>query len=323
MTLTSKIAMLRPTDIMSDAQYLSLADMHGQIAQLALAHPDRITVRTIGVSTSGRDVIAITLGNGPRTAAIVGGLHADEPAGTLAALTIARIFCQNPDLCAQNGYTVHIVPCADPDGLVLNEEWLNQPYGLYATLKSCYHPLAVSPMILKMLTSWLDDVRPDRLRVLGAGLFSGDEDGAMQALVAHAAKIGCESASLRLARFVQQDDSALRALVADMHEGARQLLRGKLASLSDCLLQDDPYVACLLASLDAQELSLFGAGHLLGAIRNAFDDARPGVARVLEDAFTQVDAWLRRFCQALEAATEYDIMPVGALVSELAQYALS
>lgn len=80
------------------------------------------------------------------------------------------------------------------------------------------------------------------------------------------------------------------------------------------LLGGDPYAAAFLQSNARTGGGLVSPGHLLGAIRQAFDGASPADARELEKAYMLVDARLRMLCDEIEAAAEYTPLPIDRMI---------
>lgn len=81
--------------------------------------------RRIGSSRLGEPIHSLTVGDGPRHAVIIGGVHPNEPIGGLTALHLARTLVADADLLTSLGYTWHIIACIDPDGARLNEGWFS------------------------------------------------------------------------------------------------------------------------------------------------------------------------------------------------------
>lgn len=81
--------------------------------------------RIIGTSRGGRPICGLVLGNGPLSATIVAGSHADEPGGPLGALRFLRHLAAGriaPNTLAP--FTIRIVPHINPDGAEANRTWL-------------------------------------------------------------------------------------------------------------------------------------------------------------------------------------------------------
>jgi len=66
-------------------------------------------VRVIGTSAQGRDIVAMRLGDGPRTVLVVGQTHGDEEGGM-------RVLLRAQSLPVPDGVTLWFVPTMNPDG---------------------------------------------------------------------------------------------------------------------------------------------------------------------------------------------------------------
>lgn len=158
---------------------------------LAGALPARVRRRRIGTSRLGEPIHVLTVGDGPRHAVILGGVHPNEPIGGPTALHLARLLAEQPEVADALGYTWHIAPCVDPDGMRLNEGWFSGKLNRAEYGRQFYRPqpdeqvewtfpLAfkdvyfdrVMPETLGMMRL-IDDVRPTFLCSLHNGEFGG------------------------------------------------------------------------------------------------------------------------------------------------------
>ncbi|MFO7618649.1 MAG: hypothetical protein R6W91_03215 [Thermoplasmata archaeon] len=80
--------------------------------------------RVIGSSRMGEPITALEIGDGPRTAVIIGVPHSDEPLGSLGAIYFARWLATHPEEEGV-GWRWVIVPVLERDGMRLNEGWFN------------------------------------------------------------------------------------------------------------------------------------------------------------------------------------------------------
>jgi hypothetical protein len=100
-----------------------LASFH----RMADASGGRMTGRRIGTSRLGEPLECFTLGTGARHHVIIGGVHPNEPIGSLTTQVLARLALADDPILEALDATWHIVPCIDPDGMRLNEDWFSRP----------------------------------------------------------------------------------------------------------------------------------------------------------------------------------------------------
>lgn len=102
-------------------------ELHRRLEELRSQHPDLIRMQRIGTSRLGEPIPYYSIGEGARSALIVGGVHPNEPIGSLTILHLVDQLTSDADFRQQLDTTWHIVPCADPDGMRLNEGWFADP----------------------------------------------------------------------------------------------------------------------------------------------------------------------------------------------------
>ncbi|GAA3585075.1 M14 family zinc carboxypeptidase [Amycolatopsis ultiminotia] len=109
---------------------------------IAREYPDCAALHRVGTSRQGEPLWCLTISEDvQRPSALVVGLpHPNEPIGGLTALHLARRLCADPALRARLAHTWHIVVCADPDGLRLNEGWLAGPFTRAHYARHFYRP---------------------------------------------------------------------------------------------------------------------------------------------------------------------------------------
>src|SRR5690349_5655047 len=93
------------------------------MADLARRFSGVARVENVGRSSEGRPIDLVTVGHGRRRVLLIGVPHPNEPIGTLTIDFLTRALCEDDALRAALDVTLHVVPVADPDGLVLNEGW--------------------------------------------------------------------------------------------------------------------------------------------------------------------------------------------------------
>lgn len=110
------------------------------IQEVAAAAPDRCRIRRVGTSRLGEPIPCLTIEGGQRHALVFGSPHPNEPIGCLAAIHLARAMSENDALRHGLGFTWHVIPCADPDGMRLNEGWFAGPFARTHYARHFYRP---------------------------------------------------------------------------------------------------------------------------------------------------------------------------------------
>jgi hypothetical protein len=115
-------------------------EMTANVEQLAAAHPETTRLRRVGSSRLGEPLLCLTVGSGSRQALVFAMPHPNEPIGAITAGELARMLCEDAQLCESIGFTWHIVPCIDPDGTRLNEGWFKGPFTRSNYARHFYRP---------------------------------------------------------------------------------------------------------------------------------------------------------------------------------------
>jgi hypothetical protein len=121
-------------------RFLEPAELDAAFAALLRAFPGRARREQVGTSAEGRPIDLVTIGHGSRPVLLVGVPHPNEPVGTLTALFLARLLCEDEALARRLDVTLHVVPVADPDGLALNAGWLDRPMSVSTYAAGFYRP---------------------------------------------------------------------------------------------------------------------------------------------------------------------------------------
>lgn len=101
-----------------------------------------VRTRVIGRSTGGEEIHAVTVGDGPHHAIVVGNPHPNEPIGLVTIQHLLTRLCEDDALRAELGITWHFVPCIDPDGTRRNEGWYCGPISRSHYARNFYRPPA-------------------------------------------------------------------------------------------------------------------------------------------------------------------------------------
>jgi Zinc carboxypeptidase len=118
----------------------SVDAMQAELDEMAAAHPDLVRLRHIGTSRLGEPLRALSVGDGPADAVVIGGPHPNEPVGGLTVSALIKLLCEDAELRAKLGYRWHFVPCVDPDGARLNELWYGRPGDRRAYVEHFFRP---------------------------------------------------------------------------------------------------------------------------------------------------------------------------------------
>ena len=105
------------------------------IKNLSKAYPDLITYKVVGKSEYGRNLYAVSLGNGKPTTFINGSLHAREWITSMLNMNMieeyAKAYKQNKNIDGYNARnilnntTIWFMPMVNPDGVTLQQQGLN------------------------------------------------------------------------------------------------------------------------------------------------------------------------------------------------------
>ncbi|MFI9402534.1 M14 family zinc carboxypeptidase [Nocardia sp. NPDC052316] len=120
------------------AAFPTVDELYGFVDELAAAHPGMVAVEEIGRSRGGDPIREVRVGSGERHLIVFGNPHPNEPIGmaTIRHL-LGRLARGEADTL---GATWHFVPCVDPDGTRLNEEWFAGPFTRTAVARGYYRP---------------------------------------------------------------------------------------------------------------------------------------------------------------------------------------
>ncbi|MDR2453082.1 MAG: hypothetical protein LBD51_00655 [Bifidobacteriaceae bacterium] len=104
------------------------------------AHPDLVRRRRIGTSRLGEPIQVYRAGSGAKQNLVVGGVHPNEPIGSLTVWHLISQLCADEAMRQAFDATWHIVPCVDPDGYRLNEGWFDRPADRLHYARHFYRP---------------------------------------------------------------------------------------------------------------------------------------------------------------------------------------
>lgn len=120
--------------------FFTLDELRGRHRSLRAEHSDLVRIQTLGESRGGEPIELISIGDGPKAALIVAGVHANEAVGSLTVEFLLAELTRNPRLLRALGYTWHFINPIDPDGMRLNEPWFNGPVEPAAYFHDFFRP---------------------------------------------------------------------------------------------------------------------------------------------------------------------------------------
>src|SRR5207247_8872820 len=100
-------------------EFLTLEELRESSRRLVAEFPGVARLETVGASAEGRPIELLTIGHGRTPALFLGVPHPNEPIGTLTLECPCRLLCEDAELPARLGPTVHAIKVADPDRLRL------------------------------------------------------------------------------------------------------------------------------------------------------------------------------------------------------------
>ncbi|WP_245550091.1 M14 family zinc carboxypeptidase [Halopiger xanaduensis] len=101
---------------------------------------EHVTYEELGESADGNPIWAATVGEGSRTALMLGAPHPNEPIGSMTVDFLLHELATNDELRASLDYEFVCVPVADPDGVRRNEGWFDGPFTLSNYAQNFYRP---------------------------------------------------------------------------------------------------------------------------------------------------------------------------------------
>ena len=115
-------------------------ELHDAMEDLRARRPELVSARRVGTSRLGEPIPLYRVGTGTRSALIVGGVHPNEPIGSLTVLHLVEQLITDDAFREALDTVWHIIPCADPDGMRLNEDWFADPADRERYARGFYRP---------------------------------------------------------------------------------------------------------------------------------------------------------------------------------------
>jgi hypothetical protein len=121
-------------------RFLGVDELNAGIEQLARDFPEITSLRRVGSSKLGEPIQMLSIGSGSKNALLFACPHPNEPIGAMLVHHLSRLLCEDDALRTGSDYTWHLIPCVDPDGTRLNEEWFAGPFSIRNYARHFYRP---------------------------------------------------------------------------------------------------------------------------------------------------------------------------------------
>jgi hypothetical protein len=102
-----------PVKVRDPRVWWTADELDRRLAALAAAHPERVTLKTYGRTVRGRLIRGTVAGDGKRTVALVGVIHAGESGPELIIPAIERLLAADADLLGE--VRIAALPCVNRD----------------------------------------------------------------------------------------------------------------------------------------------------------------------------------------------------------------
>jgi len=120
--------------------FKTVAELDEASRRLAEKYPDVVELRTLGESSEGREITALVIGEGDKSALMYGFTHPNEPIGSLTIEYLASRLAASAGLRKKLGYRFILAKAIDVDGARLNEGWFRGPFDLLTYAENYYRP---------------------------------------------------------------------------------------------------------------------------------------------------------------------------------------
>ncbi len=121
-------------------RFLTVDELHAGQDRIAAEFPEVASLRRVGTSRLGEPIRMLSIGKGSHHALLFGCPHPNEPIGAMMLHHFARALCEDQELRDHHDYTWHLIPCVDPDGTRLNENWFAGPFTPRHYARNFYRP---------------------------------------------------------------------------------------------------------------------------------------------------------------------------------------
>lgn len=122
-------------DIPSYGRFLTVREIDELTA--SIAQLPGVKLHTIGTTIENEPLYLLEIGEGPKTALIIGVPHSDEPLGSLGITFFIRWLAMHPE-AKEFGWRWLFIPILERRGMRLNEGWFHIPESFAAMAKSTF-----------------------------------------------------------------------------------------------------------------------------------------------------------------------------------------
>lgn len=119
-------------------RFLGVDELFARARDAARDHPDLCVLTEIGASQAGDAIPMVSIGHGKTSILMFASPHPNEPIGAMLTYFLLEELISDASL--REGRTWHIIPCIDPDGTRLNEDWFSGPFTLKNYCRNFYRP---------------------------------------------------------------------------------------------------------------------------------------------------------------------------------------
>lgn len=118
------------SDLPAIDRFPTVDEVHSWTTRLAADHPEAVQLVELGTSRDGDPLHLLTIApvQSRGSVLVVGAPHPNEPIGLATIMVLGDRLARDAGELERLGVTWHFVPCADPDGVRLNEGWFADPW---------------------------------------------------------------------------------------------------------------------------------------------------------------------------------------------------
>ena len=120
--------------------FKTVEELNNDSIELARSSPDLVSLKRIGKSRNGEDIILLQIGKGSKEALLFACPHPNEPIGAMMLTYLSERLAGDKALREAFDFRWNIIKCIDPDGTKLNEPWFKGPFTPKNYAEKYYRP---------------------------------------------------------------------------------------------------------------------------------------------------------------------------------------